>query len=282
MAHRVMVNGVELAYEVHGQGPHAIAIPGGPGLPAAYLRMPQVEHALTIVYVDPIGTGASGWLADPARYSRSRDVADVEALRQALGLGRVYTIGHSYGGFVALEHALAHPDALAGLILYDTSPTTDGEWRAQVEQNIAASAHEPWFPRASGAWVETQTARDEAALQAAFVKLAPFYVHEYKRDPARWDAFFAEARISFERTSKATRDPYDVRARLGEIRVPALVLVGAADFVCFPRMAQLLADQIADAELVTFANSGHFPHVEDPAAFAQAIASFVAKRRERD
>ena len=85
-SHRITVNGAELAYAVHGRGPFAIALPGGPGFGGAYLRMPEVEQHLTVIYVDPIGTGASARLADPAQYKRSRDVADLEALRSALDL----------------------------------------------------------------------------------------------------------------------------------------------------------------------------------------------------
>jgi proline iminopeptidase len=274
-AGRAAVNGAELAYEVHGRGPIALALPGGPGFGAAYLRMPEVEKHLTVIYVDLVGTGNSARLSDPTQYRRSRDVIDVEALREKLELGRVFAIGHSYGGMVALEHALAHPDALAGLILYDTAPMTNGDWQADVAQNLAGYANRPWFAAANPAWQEVERATTEAELNAAFAKLTPFYVRDYEADPTRWQQYFGAASLAFDRATKGTSEPYDIRARLPEIEVPALVLVGATDFICSPKMAAILDDKMPASTLVTFEHSGHFAHVEETAAFTRAIAQFV-------
>src|SRR5262245_46549366 len=56
-AHVVVSAGVEVRYHVAGQGPVCIVQPGGPGLLWTYLRMPEVERQLTLVYVEPAGTG---------------------------------------------------------------------------------------------------------------------------------------------------------------------------------------------------------------------------------
>ena len=274
-SHRITVNGAELAYDVHGRGPFAIAMPGGPGFGGANLRMPEVEQHLTVIYVDPIGTGASARLADPSQYKRSRDVADLEALRAALDLQGAYLIGHSYGGFVALDHALAYPGAFARLVLYDTSPTTGEEWQAEVGKNLEGYKPRPWFAKAMSGWDDEGKANTQAELQAALIKLTPFYFHAYEAQAARWDAYFANSAIAFDRAKKATSEPFDVRARLGEIKVPTLVLTGATDFICPPSMAKLLDEKIPTSTLVTFAQSGHFAHVEEPAAFAAAVAAFV-------
>lgn len=275
--HRITVNGAELAYEVHGRGPFAVAMPGGPGFGAAYLRVPEIEQHLTVIYVDPIGTGASARLADPAEYKRSRDVADLEALRAALDLKGAYLIGHSYGGFVALEHALAYPGAFARLILYDTTPATGDEWLADLGRSIESYKARPWFAKAITGYDDEGKAKTQPELQAALVKLTPFYFHAYEAQAARWDAYLASASIAFERNKQATREPYDVRARLGEIKVPTLVLTGATDFICPPSGAKLMDEEIPTSTLVTFAQSGHFAHVEEPAAFAAAIAEFIKR-----
>jgi proline iminopeptidase len=62
--HGININGVEQHYHVAGQGPLCIAHPGGPGLHWDYLKMRAVEQHLTMLYIEPIGTGSSGRLAE--------------------------------------------------------------------------------------------------------------------------------------------------------------------------------------------------------------------------
>ncbi|HUS64912.1 MAG TPA: alpha/beta hydrolase [Kofleriaceae bacterium] len=273
--HRLEVGGAYIVYHVHGRGPVAIAIPGGPGFAWDYLRMPAVEEHLTVVYMEPLGTGDSARLDDPAGYSRARDVADLEALRVHLGAVPVLAIGHSYGGFVALDHAVTHPGALAGLVLYDSSPMTNAEWQADVGQNIAGYQDRAWFADASAAFASIGAATSDAELSALLPRVGPFYVRDHDAAPARWDAYFSRARLSVDRANRGTRMPYDLRDRLPELTIPALVIVGASDFICSPRMAALLASGIPHARLVTLEHSGHFGHLEEPARFADAIATFV-------
>src|SRR3954462_10085749 len=86
--HHAVLNGVDLAWHVAGHGPVMIAHPGGPGGFWEYLRMPLVERSWTVVYLEPVGTGASGKLPSRADYTMGRYVDDVEALRAHLKLER--------------------------------------------------------------------------------------------------------------------------------------------------------------------------------------------------
>ena len=69
--------------------------------------------------------------------------------------------------------------------------------------------------------------------------------------------------------------PYDVRARLPEIKAPTLVIVGQRDFVCSPKYANMLSAGIVGSQLVTLERSGHFGHFEEPNEFAAAVGGFV-------
>ena len=71
--------------------------------------MPEVERHMTLVYVEPIGTGNSGRLDDPSGYTLDRYVRQVDGLIEHLGQERTYVLGHSYGGFVAQRYALLYP-----------------------------------------------------------------------------------------------------------------------------------------------------------------------------
>ena len=133
--HTAVIGGAAVVYHVFGKGPVLVAHSGGPGCDWSYLRMPEVEKVATVVYIEPIGTGASARLANPAEYSRELDVSNVEGLRIHLGLDKIVLLGHSYGGFVAQTYALMYPQHLGGLLLYDTSPTNGPDFEKDVESN---------------------------------------------------------------------------------------------------------------------------------------------------
>lgn len=265
---------------VHGKPradrPTAIVIAGGPGLAWDYLELPaSIREHVVLVHLELVGTGASARLPDPADYTRARDLADVEAVRTHFGLERVVLVGHSYGGFLALEYALAHPDRIAGLVLYDTAASSGEDLWADIDANLQTRATAPWFAEASTAFRGFPRSHDDATITALFRRAAPLYLHDYDADRSRWDAWLADLRVSYARSHGAVAEPFDVRARLAELRMPTLVIVGASDFVCSPVMARELAAGIAGAELVVLDRSGHFGHVEQPDAFAAAVIRFL-------
>src|ERR1700712_4853088 len=130
--HSVIVDGLVQRYHVHGNGPLMFAHSGGPGLGWEYLRMTGVEQSFTVIYLEPIGTGESGRLADYRDYTYSRYARQVAALADHLGLARITLLGHSSGGFVAQRFALEYPERMAALILYDTSAVVNDEYYADV------------------------------------------------------------------------------------------------------------------------------------------------------
>ena len=96
---------------------------GGPGLPCDYLRdplLPLVEAGYRVVTYDQLGTGDSDKPKDKSLWTIGRYVEEVETVRQALGLGRIHLLGHSWGGWLGIEYALTYPKALKSLILSNT------------------------------------------------------------------------------------------------------------------------------------------------------------------
>jgi proline iminopeptidase len=222
----------------------------------------------------------------PADYTIERYVEDVEALRAHLGLDRFLLLGHSHGGFVAQAYALAHGDRLTGLILYDTTPSTGPAWQEDIERNLRWFAGEPWYAGAKAALAAETTARSDQELTELFHREAPLYFADYTVRKAELDPLIQEMRLSLAPTRSS--DPnapagvgvapvFDVRDRLGSIRARTLVLVGRRDFVCSVEMARILDARIPDSTLVVLEKSGHMGHLEEPAAFAQAIARFAGR-----
>jgi proline iminopeptidase len=271
--HVARIDGVPLAYHVAGTGPTCVVWPGGPGIDGAYLRAPALERDLRLVYVDPIGTGASGRLADPAGYNRARYAADLEKLRAALGLDRLCLIGHSYGGFVALTHALLHPERVARLVLYDTAARMDAELAAAAAGNLEKLRDRPWHAQVTAGF-RAAVGSDEDATRV-LAQIAPAYLADWERRGGELGPALLRSRAYAAPWTAAERTPYDVRAALPMVRAPTLVLVGRHDFVCPPPFAEELARGIPGAQLLVFEHSGHVAHLEEPEAFRAAVAGFV-------
>ncbi|MGW3352961.1 alpha/beta fold hydrolase [Nonomuraea rubra] len=280
-SHLIDVAGVRQRYHVAGSGPVVLAHPGGPGLSYEYLRMPAAERHLTMVYVEPIGTGASGRLpAHPHGYTRERYARALDGLIEHLGVDRVHLLGHSHGGFVAQHYALTRPDQLAGVILYDSAPVTGADHFAEAARNMEAfarrNADRPELPAVLATWRSLGGLSDDEGTTRAARGMLPAYLADYWDHQEEYAPLFSITGTFISGLDEQlVPDPIDDRAALPAIRTPALVIAGRHDVICGPRWANELADGIPGAELVMLENSGHLGHVEEPDAFTRAVTSFV-------
>ena len=246
-------------------GPPSSRIPVAPAPAWSYLRTRALERVATVVYIEPIGTGGSGRLADASGYTLDLYARGVDAVRAALGLEEVVLLGHSHGGWVAQTYALAHPERVRGLVLYATTPTTGVEWGEDVALRMQSFAGEPWYAEAAQ---EREPAVTDDEATAHFRRLAPFYFFDWTRRRAEFAPLIEDARVAVAPGAAFdAAPPVDFRARLGEIRASTLILVGERDFVCAPRWSEELARGIPRARIVRFAQSGHMPHLEEAEAF---------------
>jgi proline iminopeptidase len=273
------VDGVPLAYHVHGRGPVCLVHPGGPGLEWSYLRMPEVERVLTLVYLEPAGTGLSSPLPQPKDYSMARYAQLLDGARAALGLPKLCVLGHSHGGMVAVNWAATYPDHVAGLILYDTAARSDAETRKDQEAGAAAYAKEPWFAAATAALEREAKITSDADADSVVRDQAPFLFADWthrQAELATWYAGF-HGFASPMRGAAANQTPWDVRARLAAVHAPTLVIVGAKDWLTSPARADELVHAIPGAQLAVLPNSGHMGHLEEPAAFTAAVTELAHK-----
>ena len=278
-AHSIAVNGIDQHYHVLGSGPYCIVHAGGPGIEASYLRLPLLEEDLTMVYLDPIGTGSSGHLAThPQGYSVDRFSEQLLAFIDAAGIADPYLLGHSHGAFVVLEAALKRPGGLAGLILYSGAAYTGGTFMADAGAEIAAfvarHAGTTEAEAVERAWASIPSIRTDAAYTAALRDLLPAYVSDFRRWPDSLETLQRRLRATL---LAGDGQAFDVRDRLATLQVPALVVTGTDDFILGPRYAALLADLLPRAQLRIFEQSGHFAHIEEDRAFAEAVLRFTGR-----
>jgi pimeloyl-ACP methyl ester carboxylesterase len=282
-SHSISINGIEQRYHVAGQGPLCIAHPGGPGFDWIYLKMQSVEQHLTMLYLEPIGTGASGRFAEhPKGYSIERYCRQLEDVVNALGLRDFFLLGHSHGGFVIQQYAITHPDKVAGVIIYSSSAVMMPEVLKDAGQNIAAfvqrEAGKPEAEEVAQAWASIPRIGGDEDYTRELRRLLPVYFADHRRAGLAFDQFRSTLRATF---FLGEGKPFDVRKALPKLRVPALILTGEHDFMFGPKWAEILHAALEGSQMVIFRLSGHMTHIEQPDAFAGVIAAFVFRNRAR-
>jgi proline iminopeptidase len=280
--HTLTVHGIAACYHVYGSGPVCLVQPGGPGVFWDLMRMPAVEEHMTVVYVEPLGTGASGRLAShPHGYTRHLYADVLDRLIHHLQQDKVYLLGHSHGGFVAQRYALDHADRLTGLILYESAPVTGEEHGAeaawQVQAFAARNADNAELPGVLAALQSIDGITDDDELTAALRGLLPAYLADYWERETEFAPFREALKIAYISGLDAhlVLDVIDDRAALPTLTVPTLVIAGRYDVICGVRWAEELHTLIPHSRLVILERSGHLGHVEEPDSFASGITDFV-------
>ncbi|WP_019932850.1 alpha/beta fold hydrolase [Nocardia sp. BMG111209] len=280
--HTIDSDGVVQRYHVYGSGPVCLAHPGGPGIHWEYLRSPELEEHLTMVYVEALGTGGSGRLpSHPHGYTRERLSRALQALTEHLDVPEFHLLGHSHGAFVAAYHALHRPAGLAGVVLYEGAPVTGPEHGAEAgrsfQEFVTTHAGRPELAGVLAALDAMPSIADDEQTLAVARGILPSYFADYWGDEPRWATFRDGLRATFISGLAAdlTPDLIDDRDDLPNSTVPTLVIVGRHDVICGPRWGWELHELIPDARLVILENSGHMGHLEEPRRFADAVRGFV-------
>ncbi|MEV6522088.1 alpha/beta hydrolase [Longispora sp. NPDC051575] len=273
-------DGTVLAYHEKGDGPPLVCVPGGPARASEYLGdLGGLSAHRRLVLLDNRGTGDSAVPADPATYRSDRLVDDVEALRAALGLETFDLLGHSASGAVALRYAARFPHRLRRLVLVAPGLAEVGLAATDDEQGavIGSRAGEPWFPEALAALRTWLGGEDSPALTLA---RSPFFY-------GRWDERAAAHVASGERqrnpeaaelfSAEGAHTPAETVPALAKVEAPVLVLAGALDPSPVVRIAGEAADLFPNGRLVVLPGGGHFPWLDDEAAFVRAVEDFLAE-----
>jgi len=274
-------DGRRLAYRRTGDGPTLVCHGGGPGFSALYLSdLGGLDRELELVLLDPRGTGGSDRPADPRGYGISDYTADLEELREHLGLERMSLLGHSHGGVVAMNYAATYPDRVERLILASTLPRWATEQEASMTAAMEACADEPWYDDAKAALEDEQAGRfsTDEELRDLGLREFPFYFARFGDEEKayleliREDVPNADALQLF---NKEIFETFDLRPQLSSITAPTLVITGEEDFITGPQSAREIAAGIAGSETVILPGVGHFIFVEGPDAFRDAVLSFL-------
>jgi 3-oxoadipate enol-lactonase len=254
--------GVSVAYDDVGEGWPLVllhAFPLARGMWRPQCDALQTDHRVLVPDLRGCG-GTSPFDGPPALEQMADDLAgllDALDIREPVVLG-----GLSMGGYVALAFLRKYADRLRGLILADT--------RAEADSAEAKSNRDRLI-----VFARSHSAREVAGqllpklLSDATRARRPDVVREVERIAS------AQSAAGIVGALQAMRDRLDSTDLLGQVRVPTLVVVGAADALTPPTLAQALAAAIPDARLATIEWAGHLSNLEQPEAFNAAVLSFL-------
>ncbi len=276
------VNGTKLFVYQEGSGQPMILVHGGPLLDHGYLVRPfrPLTDEYELVFYDQRLSGRSAGVVDSSSVSLSTFVQDIESLREHLGFPRVHLLGHSWGGLLAMEYALAHPERLISLTLVSPIAPTSTLWQAETAENAAAITSADTSGMGALRTSEAMKQGDPEVIEA----LLRLTFRSQFDDPTSADALHFEIPADYTARSRqlnrmaADLASYDLLEGLRSLDVPTLVLYGDAE-VGVGLGGAALADAIPDVTFQLVPGAGHFSFMERPVGFQSAHRAFLRRVR---
>ena len=272
----VALNGATFCYEMAGEthDETVVVLHGGRGIGdhrGDFQAFLPLADSYRLLAYDQRGCGFSS-LTPPYTFEQFAD--DLEAFRRHFcGDRRMILIGGSFGGMIALTYAVRHPHGLSRLILRGTAASHHHE--AEAIENFKARLHKA--TSASIGMVRkmfSDRVVDDTELRLIWLALMPLYYETFDPDAALERTRTLQLHAETHNALFAGKN-YDLRAELGTIGVPTLVVVGEHDWICPASQSREIAAGIPGARLLVVPDANHAVHIEKNAEVLQAIREFL-------
>jgi pimeloyl-ACP methyl ester carboxylesterase len=255
---QLTVNGIKLAYEIHGDGPPLLFIHGlGSCREDWEYQAAEFARAYRVICFDLRGHGASDKPAGP--YSIQMFADDAAALLRELGIGHAHVVGISMGGAVAFQLTLDHPQLVQTLTVVNSGPeAVVRHWKEKL-----------------GVWLRGVIVRKKGVARLAKA-IGPRLFPQPENQSVR--AAFEE------RLARNEKEPYlhafyaligwSVMDRIGDIQCPVYVITADCDYTPLSFKKAYVA-KLRNAKLEVIRDSRHALPMEKPAAFNAALGRFL-------
>jgi 3-oxoadipate enol-lactonase len=249
------INGIELYYEIHGDGPALVMAHGAGGNHLSWWQqVPVLSRHFRCVTFDHRGFGSSRDL--PGGPGPEAFIEDLRQLLDHLGIERTALVAQSMGGWTSLGFAGKYPSRVTALVLCDTTAGIDDPQVARQMKTLQAD-----MPR-----------QLTVVLQRAYSAQFP------QREPARCFLYQQISGLNMHVPSDllaklmAMRHPAEP---LAERRIPAMLLVGEEDVLTPAKTMELMARRIPHAVFVKVPDAGHSVYFERPEEFNRIVLEFL-------
>lgn len=257
-----------------------LALHGGPGLDHTMFGdyLDALASRYRLVLVDGRAQGRSERDSDPATWTLQQHASDVSAIAAALGVERYAVLGHSFGAFVALQHAADAPGAAVATVVSSGVPS--GRFLDAVGQNLATFEPEELREQVTSSWEREPHVQTEQECRQLLADQLPFHFAD-PRDP-RIQAFAQQTehmRYSPEVLRAASLEggglEIEVEEHLTHVPQPVLACTGRHDRTCPPEAAARIAELAPRGELHVFEKAGHMTFVEANEEYVRVVADFL-------
>ena len=266
-----------------GAGHPLVCLHGGPGLDHTEFGdyLDPLGDAFRLILVDQRSQGRSTE-ADPSTWTLEQMGADVSLLAASMGLAEYSVLGHSFGAFVALQHACDQPGATTKTIISSGLPSL--RYLAKVDENLANFEPVELREQVTKSWADEQSAQTSDDVARLMDAQMPFHFKDpYDPRIAEAMAKSAHAVYSPRILKQMSLDNYgniDLEDRLKDVTQPVLVLAGRHDRTCDISGAEAMVEGLSDARLVIFEDSAHMSFIEENPKYLSVVRSFLLPGRE--
>ena len=289
----VDAHGVLIYYKIVGHGAPLMIVHGGPGASHDYFLPYLMTLARTnkIVFIDERGSGRSEKLEDASKYTVENMVEDIEAVRQALNLGKISLMGHSFGGVLAQAYAFKYQKNLTHLILGSTFHSTSAmnAVLANEKQQMTAEKREKLEAFEKAGLFDKGKPWEKGRYPSEYAELAwgdGYFSFLYQRHPDpnydpvagnttnSWDLYREMWGSHGEFVIDGNLKSVEYADRLSSIHVPTLVICGDHD-ESDPSLSKTMHEKIAGSKLVIIPQAGHLVFVDQTNLYLKTIDDFV-------
>jgi proline iminopeptidase len=287
-------HGALIYYLSVGEGSPLMILHGGPGASHDYFLpyLLPLMRSNRLVFMDERGSGRSSKFEDPSQYTVANMVEDIETVRQALGLGKISLLGHSFGGLLVEAYAFKYQQHLSHLILGSTFASTKelnaalakmkSEMSRKDRKHLEALEAAGLFGK-GGPWEHGRYSEEYAKL-AWGIGYFP-YLYQNRPDPnydaslttgIAWDVYREMWGSHGEFVVDGNQREIEYVDKLSQIKVPTLIIVGDHD-ESDPKMSAEMHAKIAGSKMVVLPESGHMTFVDQPDKFLETVREFVGR-----
>lgn len=261
-------DGVSLFYELSGkrESPAVVLLHGFTSDHRAWHQLSEVlATSFCVIAPDLRGHGASDAPAELEAYSIETYADDLAGLLAHLEVAETSLVGCSFGGMIALEYGVRHPETLSALVLTDTSPAYEHPKYAEAfSQREARMSENEAIAERMGM---------ESLAKMATEKVSDIFLAESLRK-----RYAGISRDGFLGAAKTRRERRDVSGLLrSNLTMPVLLCAGQEDPV-FSAL-RVMADELPDARVVEFEDCGHGVPFIKPGEFSGVLGEFLGDVR---
>ena len=277
---RVRVNGLELEYEVRGEGEPVVLLHGGllADENTPLLGQPALTNSFRVVNYHRRGFAGSEHPHGKAQIADQ--VADCNALVEHLGIDRVHVLGHSLGGTIGIQLALAHPELVVDLALME--PAIMGAIaKAEARNNPDAAASQEAFRKGMEEVYRIYATGDKRAALQAFLETrageAFRGVLDWLTTTGEFDQAVADA-DTFLQVEMPAAFAWDFTPEdAAKLTQPVLSILGAHSPARAQKVHEVLTRWVRQTEIAELPNAEHALPLMDPPGIAQVCADWFAK-----